>query len=177
MTYNRNSVALSHDAATRTSPLRILRALRSCAHATALLLCVAAPSYGQPSPGVFGPGPGCNLFPAPASIGATVDLSYFGPPPSENNPSLVGPVQLLKSGRVDLAKGTITLPIYRGSMAGSKKTVWFILTDVSDPEVASLLGLNFSAKLNFAANGARTATFDSDNNLVFDKGTVDFTPA
>jgi len=130
----------------------------------------------QPSPGVFGPGPGCNLFPAPASVGATVDLSYFGPPPSENNPSLVGPVQLLKSGKIDLTKGTITLPLYRGSMNGSNKAVWYILTDVNDPELASLLGLLYSAKLNFAANGARTATFDAQNNLVFDRGTVDFTP-
>ncbi len=138
------------------------------------VVCLTA--SGQPSPGVFGPGPGCNLFPAPASVGATVDLSYFGPPPSENNPSLVGPVQLLKSGRVDLTKGTVTLPLYRGSMNGSKKTVWYILTDTSDPEVASLLGLNFSAKLNFAANGARTASFDDQNNLVFDRGTVDFSP-
>jgi hypothetical protein len=61
-------------------------------------------------------------------------------------------------------------------MAGNGKAVWFILTEASDPEVASLLGLNFSAKLNFAGNGARTATFDSNNNLVFDRGTVDFKP-
>lgn len=133
-------------------------------------------SLAQPSPGVFGPGPGCNLFPAPASVGATVDLSYFGPPPSETNPSQVGPVQLLKSGQLDLSKGTITLPLYRGSMAGTRKAVWYILTDTNDPELASLLGLNFSTKLNFAANGARTASFDDQNNLVFDKGTVDFSP-
>src|SRR5215471_18281178 len=78
--------------------------------AVALAMVCALPlaSRAQPSPGVFGPGPGCNLFPAPASVGATVGLSYFGPPPSETNPSLVGPVQLLKSGRVDQAKGTIT---------------------------------------------------------------------
>jgi hypothetical protein len=37
----------------------------------------------------------------------------FGPPPSETNPSLVGPVQLLKSGTVDHQKGTITLPLYQ----------------------------------------------------------------
>jgi len=42
--------------------------------------------------------------------------------------------------------------------------------------VAAELGLNFSAKLTFAANGARTANFDANNNLVFDKGTVDFSP-
>jgi hypothetical protein len=144
--------------------------------AVALVSVLPLISSAQPSPGVFGPGPGCNLFPAPPSVGATVGLSYFGPPPSETNPSFVGPVQLLKSGQVDTVKGTVTLPLYQGTLATGNRTVWYILTDVSDPEVASLLGLNFSAKLNFAANGARTATFDSNNNLVFDRGTVDFTP-
>lgn len=129
-----------------------------------------------PGPGPIGPGPGCNLFPAPASIGTTVPLSYFGPPPSSQNPSLVGPEQLLKSGTVDVAHGTITLPLYLGSMKGTKKNVWYILTDVSDPGVAAELGLNFSTKLNFAANAARTANLDSNGNLVFDKGTVDFSP-
>ncbi len=129
-----------------------------------------------PGPGPIGPGPGCNLLPAPASVGAAVNLSYFGPPPSESNPSLVGPVQLLKSGTIDAAKGTITLPLYQGSMAGSKKTVWYVLTDVDDQGVATLLGLNYSAKLSYAANGARTANLDENGNLVFDKGTVDFSP-
>jgi hypothetical protein len=156
---------------------RYLDKPKSSTPLAAMLLCIiATPAFTQPSPGVLGPGPGCNVFPAAASVGATVDLSYFGPPPSENNPSLVGPVQLLKAAQVDVQKGTVTLPLYRGSMAGSGKTVWFILTESSDPEVASLLGLNFSAKLNFAGNGARTATFDANNSLVFDKGTVDFKP-
>jgi hypothetical protein len=144
-----------------------------------LLLAGALPilAVAQPSPGVFGPGPGCNLFPAPASVGATVGLSYFGPPPSTSNPSLVGPVQLVKAGRVDEVKGTVTLPLYRGMMRGSNKAVWFIVTDVSDPEIASLLGLNYSAKLNFAANGTRPVSFDENNNLIFERGTVDFRPA
>jgi len=129
-----------------------------------------------PGPGPIGPGPGCNLFPAPPSVGATVPLTYFGPPPSETNPSLVGPVQLLKSGTVDAARGTITLPLYLGHMKGSKKNVWYILTDVDDPNVAAELGLNFSAKLTFASNAARTATLAADGTLVFDKGTVDFSP-
>ena len=129
-----------------------------------------------PGPGPIGPGPGCNLFPAPPSVGATVPLTYFGPPPSEVNPSLVGPVQLLKSGTVDAAHGTITLPLYLGHMKGSKKNVWYILTDVDDPNVAAELGLNFSAKLTFASNASRTATLAADGTLVFDKGTVDFSP-
>ena len=129
-----------------------------------------------PGPGPIGPGPGCNLFPAPPSVGATVPLTYFGPPPSETNPSLVGPVQLLKSGTVDAAHGTITLPLYLGHMKGSGRNVWYILTDVDDPNVAAELGLNFSAKLTFAARAARTANLDANGDLVFDKGTVDFSP-
>lgn len=129
-----------------------------------------------PGPGPIGPGPGCNLFPAPPSVGANVPLTYFGPSPSETNPSLVGPVQMLKSGTVDAARGTITLPLYLGHMKGSKKNVWYILTDVDDPNVAAELGLNFSAKLTFASNAARTATLAADGTLVFDKGTVDFSP-
>ena len=54
--------------------------------------------------------PGCDLFPAPANIGTNVDLSYFGPPPSTVNQSLVGPVQLLNTGQLDSLNGTITIP-------------------------------------------------------------------
>jgi hypothetical protein len=129
-----------------------------------------------PGPGPIGPGPGCDVFPAPASIGTSVPLSYFGPPPSSQNPSLVGPEQLLKSGTLDVAHGTITLPLYLGHMAGTKKNVWYILTDVDDSGVAAELGLNYSAKLTFAAVGARTGNLDDQGNLVFDKGTVDFSP-
>src|SRR6201987_526559 len=129
-----------------------------------------------PGPGPIGPGPGCNLFPASPSVGATVPLSYFGPSPSTTNPSLVGPVQLLNTGKVDAANGTITIPLYKGSLAGSKKNVWYILTDVDNPSVAAELGLNFSAKLTFASNAARTGNLDANGNIVFDKGTVNFAP-
>jgi hypothetical protein len=129
-----------------------------------------------PGPGPIGPGPGCNLFPAPPSVGATVPLSYFGPSPSTTNPSLVGPVQLLNSGKVDAANGTITLPLYKGTLRGTKKNIWYILTDVDDPGVAAELGLNFSAKLTFASNAARTGNLDANGNIVFDRGTVNFAP-
>jgi hypothetical protein len=129
-----------------------------------------------PGPGPIGPGPGCNLFPAPPSVGASVGLSYFGPPPSTTNPSLVGPVQLLNTGKVDATNGTITIPLYKGTLKGTKKTVWYILTDVDNSDVAAELGLNFSAKLNFASNAARTGNLDANGNIVFDKGTVNFAP-
>jgi hypothetical protein len=129
-----------------------------------------------PGPGPIGPGPGCDVFPAPASIGTAVPLSYFGPPPSSVNRSLVGPVQLLNTGPIDVANGTITIPLYLGYMKGTGKNVWYILTDVDDSDVAAELGLNFSAKMTFMGPAARTANFNDQGYLIFDKGTVDFSP-
>ena len=128
-----------------------------------------------PGPGPRAGLPGCDVFPAPASVGAAVGLSYFGPPPSSVNQSLVGPVQLLNTGKLDAIKGTITLPLYLGHLKNGKN-VWYILTDVDDSNVAAELGLNFSAKLTFASAAARTANFDDQGNLVFDAGTVNFSP-
>jgi hypothetical protein len=130
------------------------------------------PSSGEPA--------GLEISPAPASIGADVPATYFGPPPSSVNPELVGPVQLLKSGVVDVETGTLTLPLYKGRMAATGKSVWFVLTDTDDAQNAAALGLNFSAKLAYVdapgARAARTATKDKDGTLVFDQGTVDFSP-
>jgi hypothetical protein len=160
----------------------MLRRLRGKAAIASLASVLAAfaqtvnPNTAQgPGPGPIGPGPGCNLLPAPPSVGATVDLSYFGPPPSTINQSLVGPVQLLKSGPVDATKGTITIPLYLGHLKNGTN-VWYVLLDVDDSNVAAELGLNFSAKMTFMANAARTANLDQNGNLVFDKGAVDFSP-
>jgi len=88
----------------------------------------------------------------------------------------VGPVQLLNTGQIDIGNGTITIPLYKGSLKGTNKTIWYILTDTSNQGVAEELGLNFSAKLNFASNAARTGNLDLNGNIVFDKGTVNFAP-
>jgi hypothetical protein len=63
-------------------------------------------------------------------------------------------------------------------MARTGENVWYILTDTTDAGNAEGLGLNFSAKLNFAATGrgVRTATLMRDGLLVFDVGAVDFSP-
>src|SRR6202140_3836825 len=148
--------------------------LELAATTTALSSTTFNSSQG-PGPGPIGPGPGCNLFPAPASVGTKVNLSYFGPPPSTTNQSLVGPVQLLKTGPVDATKGTITIPLYLGHMKNGTN-VWYVLTDVDDADVAAELGLNFSAKMTFMSNAARIANLDQNGDLVFDKGTVDFSP-
>jgi hypothetical protein len=82
---------------------------------------------------------------------------------------------LLKTGPVDAVKGTITIPLYLGHLKDGRN-VWYVLLDVDNADVAAELGLNFSAKMSFMANASRTANLDQNGNLVFDKGTVDFSP-
>lgn len=123
-------------------------------------------------------GPGCKIAPASPSIGADIPEFYFGPAPSTVNPSLIGPLRLLTAGDIDPEAETIRLPLYRGVMSGSGESVYYILTDTTDEGNADALGLNFAPKLNYAATGrgARRATLMRDGLLVFDSGTVDFSP-
>jgi hypothetical protein len=115
--------------------IRCLNHFPTTLGALSLLMTTGLPALASDGPG-GGPrannGPGCNLFPAAASTGTRVPLSYFGPPPAETNPSLVGPEQELKSGQLDAINGRITLPLYLGYITGTKIPVWYILTDVSD---------------------------------------------
>jgi hypothetical protein len=116
--------------------------------------------------------------PAPPSVGADVPVTYFGPAPSSVEPELIGPHQLLTAGKVDLDLGVVTLPLYKGHMKGTDATVWYILTDTSDKAQADALGLNHSAKLEYAATckAARNAFYANDGSVVFEQGTVDFSP-
>ena len=118
-----------------------------------------------------------EIQPAPAAIGADVPATYFGPQPSQVQRELVGEYQNLKSGKIDFDKGTITLPLYQGAMK-SGETVWYIVTDTDDKGNAEQPGLNYSPKLTFADVGraVRKATLDSKFKLIFDVGTVDFSP-
>ena len=65
-------------------------------------------------------GPGCDVAPASAGVGADVAETYFGPPPSTVNPSLVGPVELLTAGEIDRRNLTVELPLYRGQMSDGR---------------------------------------------------------
>jgi hypothetical protein len=57
------------------------------------------------------------------------------------------------------------------------RTVWHVLTDASDARFAAKWRLNHSPKLaNAPAAATRTARMAADGTLVFDQGTVDFTP-
>ena len=137
------------------------------------LSCAAMPIWGQNS------GPGCIINPASPAIGADVPETYFGVAPSSVQKELVGPLQLLTAGVLDARAATITLPLYKGRVRSTNETVWYILTDTTDRDNAAALGLNFSAKLVYSAvspNAARTATLQRDTTLLFDAGTVDFSP-
>jgi hypothetical protein len=99
------------------------------------------------------------------------------PSPSEINPSFLGPVLLMKSAHIDLEKGTMTLPLYRGKLA-SGETTWFVLTDTTDENLANLHGLVYSPKLayGFTGRNQRMADIGKDGMWTFDKGKVDFSP-
>jgi len=117
-----------------------------------------------------------DIAPSPPSIGADVPLTYFGPPPSSVQKELVGPLQLLRSGTINMYDSTITLPLYQGDVRGSGERVWYILTDTTDKGNADALGLNWSPKLAYSAPGARVATLLPNSTLEFQSGTVDFSP-
>ena len=91
-----------------------------------------------------------GIAPPSPSVGTDIPKTYFGPPPSETDKSMVGPVKLLRAGDVDTNAETITLPLYQGLMKDGRK-VWFILTDTDDKGNADALGLNYAAKLTYSA--------------------------
>ena len=131
------------------------------------------PTFLEPAPN----GPGCDVTPANSAVGADVAQTYFGPPPSTVNPSLVGPLELLTAGQIDRRNLTVTLPLYRGEMTDGRN-VFYIVTDTTDQGNAEGLGINFSPKLTYAETGraVRKATLQANGILVFEKGTVNFAP-
>ncbi len=115
--------------------------------------------------------------PAPKFLQPDHKIVVAQPSPSEINPSFLGPVMLMKSAHIDLEKGTARMPLYRGKNK-SGETVWFILTDSTDENLANLHGLVYSPKLAYGYTGRnqRTAEIQKDGSWIFDKGKVDFSP-
>src|SRR6266446_169684 len=127
-----------------------------------------------PGPAANGPGPGCNIIPPEASIGTKVDISEFPPADSLTDPELAGPVQLLRSGKIDIPiekltsvnvangtpRGTITLPLFKGAVntPTGPKPAWYVILDAGNQAEAERLGVNFSKKLPNAGDAARLAT-------------------
>ena len=114
---------------------------------------------------------------APLAIRQDIAVVYNTPSPSEVKPELIGPVQFIRTARVHEDEGTVTFPLYEGHME-SGESVWYILTDVSNQDLANHLGLAFSSKLPYTAQGrgARNARLDRTGAFVFEKGRVDFSP-
>ena len=141
------------------------------------LACAGALANAQSFPT---PTPITEIQPTPASIGADVPATYFGPAPSSVQKELIGPYKLLTAGTVDLEAGTIKLPLYKGQLS-SGESIWYVLTDTSDQKNAEALGLNFSSKLVYAdvGKGVRKASqqlIGGQTVVVFDSGKVDFSP-
>lgn len=150
----------------------------------ATLMCTHAFDMPQPvNPGPLPPAEDDDVGPSPPSIGSDVPLTYFGPPPTEVNKRLIGPLQLLTAGTLDLAgmPATITLPLYRGRLDDGvepERTFWYVVTDTTDQVNAAALGLNHSAKLSYAdapyGAAVRVGSYDLDGTLLVDRGAVDF---
>ena len=96
-----------------------------------------------------------EIRPAPKSIYPDQAVITAEPAPSDVNQAYLGPVLLMKSAIVDLEAGTATLPLRRGKLA-SGETVWSILTDATDVNLARLNGVPFSPKLAYARMGKAT---------------------
>ncbi|MFO6445924.1 hypothetical protein ACLBKU_02145 [Erythrobacter sp. NE805] len=114
---------------------------------------------------------------APASISNDLKTIVAQPSPSEVKPEFLGPVVLMKSGHIDLEKGTVTLPLRRGRLA-SGKPVWFIITDTTDENLSNLHGVNYAPKMAYGETSmaARSVTIEKDGSFVFNTGSVDFSP-
>lgn len=117
------------------------------------------------------------------AFGTAIAAGYQGPFASQIDPSLVGPVSLVRSGTLSIgAVSNYTLPLYY-SVSTNGSGYWWVTTDSSDKGNAAQLGINFSSKLKFAAqsltaNGMRGAEDVQvvDNTVVGRRGMVDFSP-
>ena len=114
---------------------------------------------------------------SPTAIAADIPLVASEPAAIGSETHQRGPLNLLKSGSVNLAGGTVTVPLHLGRMK-SGEAVWYVLLDTDDKGQADALGINYAPKLTFASVGkaVRTARLDGGHTLVFDAGRVDFKP-
>jgi enamine deaminase RidA (YjgF/YER057c/UK114 family) len=83
---------------------------------------------------------------------------------------------ILKSAVVDLDKREVTLPLHRGRLEDGR-TVWHVVTDASNEDVARAMGIIYSPKLaNPGGRAVRSARRELDGTFVFERGAVDFSP-
>ncbi|MBW4474354.1 MAG: hypothetical protein KME45_28865 [Stenomitos rutilans HA7619-LM2] len=72
-------------------------------------------------------------------------------------------------------KANVTLPLYKG-FSPQGKSVYYIITEASDFDVAKKLGINFAPKMKKAIGSAGVQSVTMSNGLIKFKGNVDFSP-
>jgi hypothetical protein len=101
---------------------------------------------------------------SPEAVGA--ETAQFAPDNSRD--LLLSPAKFVlhSAMQVNLTRRTVRLPLHRGTYQGF--TCWYVLTDVSDQQLATELGLNFAPKLANVPNGAPAAfqTLDVPRNIL-----------
>lgn len=120
---------------------------------------------------------------ASPAFGTAIAAGYQGPFASQYKKSLVGPLPLLRSGTLNIGiKSNYTLPLY-SSISSNGSRYWWVTTDSSDEGNAAQLGINFSPKLRFAAQGLGADGMTGaeevrveNNTVVGRQGMVDFSP-
>lgn len=135
----------------------------------------------QPSPNSGYDDPTIDI--ANPAFGTAIAEGYQGPFASGYDKQLLGPANLLRSGTLNIGvKSNYTLPVYNSvNTAGGK--YWWVTTDTSDEGNAAQLGINYSPKLRFAAQGMtsdnKTGAEDvmvQNNTVVGRRGMVDYSP-
>ena len=84
-------------------------------------------------------------------------------------------VLLTSAASIDTAKGSVTLPVFKGRGPGGE-AVWYVVTDSSDTADAAARGVNYAPKLANALGTKAVQKASLDGDTVVFPGTVDFSP-
>jgi hypothetical protein len=109
-----------------------------------------------------------------APVIALAALAVLGTPAARSAPT-AAPTVLLRSAKLDVKAGTITLPVSEGKTA-TGGSVWYVVTESSNRADARRRGVNWSPRLaNALGTRAVQRATVAGQELVF-RGTVDFRP-
>ncbi len=104
------------------------------------------------------------------ALGATLVIPLVGAPATAAEDE----VFLDSTIGIDTENGSITLPLYEGRHDGA--TVWYVVTESSNPGDAQQRGVNHSKSLRNALGTAAVQSAPEVDGLLHFEGTVDFAP-
>ena len=119
----------------------------------------------------------CNGVKSPAAMLLLVTLLTIAPAAARTmatGDDGTGAGQLFLTSAVEHPDGTATLPLYRGTSHG--QSVYYVILDTSDGNMAQALGVNRSQKLANARNTAAVENVKVINGVVDFPAAVDFRP-